>query len=154
MATRKSRFLNQTNRFFILGKQDCHADKKKNSKSRRACGPGQKKIFRDPGQIFDHIFLRFSHLSKAIFNNLDDQSLVSCREVSRTWMNCLDTQKFLLMRKIQKSVKKHFIFHKAWRTVSKNVSIGIIQQLHNGRNDSWIRQSQLWDQIICQTNTG
>ena len=25
---------------------------------------------------------------------------------------------------------------------------------HNGRNDYCIRQSQLWDQIICQTNTG
>ena len=25
--------------------------------------------------------------------------------------------------------------------------------LHNGGNDSYIRQSQLWDQIICQTKT-
>ena len=25
---------------------------------------------------------------------------------------------------------------------------------HNGGNDSYIRQSQLWDQIICQTKTG
>ena len=26
--------------------------------------------------------------------------------------------------------------------------------LHNGENDSYKRQSQLWDQIICQTKTG
>ena len=26
-------------------------------------------------------------------------------------------------------------------------------QLHNGENDSYIRQSQLWHQIICQTKT-
>ena len=28
-----------------------------------------------------------------------------------------------------------------------------IKLLHNGGNDSYIRQSQLWDQIICQTKT-
>ena len=26
-------------------------------------------------------------------------------------------------------------------------------QIHNGESDSYIRQSQLWDQIICQTKT-
>ena len=33
------------------------------------------------------------------------------------------------MRKIQKSVEKQFKFHKAWKTVSKYVNIGIIRQL-------------------------
>jgi hypothetical protein len=125
MATRKSRLMNQTNKFSILGKQDCHADTQKSCKSGLGCGPSRKNISRDFGQIF---FLRFPHLSEAIFNNLDNQSLVSCRGVGRTWMNCLDTQKFLLMRKIQKSVETHFRFNKTWQMLAKNVSIGIIQQ--------------------------
>ena len=28
-----------------------------------------------------------------------------------------------------------------------------VHVVHNGGNDSYIRQLQLWDQIICQTNT-
>ena len=132
MAPGKSRFSHQNNRFSILGKQDSLVGRKKNSKSmKKSCEPNVKqdsRISRDICQIFDELLSRFPHLFEAIFENLDNQSLVRSREVSRTWMTCLDNQKFLLMRKIQKSVEKQFKFHKAWKTVSKYVNIGIIRQ--------------------------
>ena len=35
----------------------------------------------------------------------------------------------------------------------QSIRICIFWSLHNGGNESYIRQSQLWDQIICQTKT-
>ena len=35
----------------------------------------------------------------------------------------------------------------------ETVSVEAPKGLHNGGNDSYIRQLQLWDQIICQTKT-
>ena len=44
------------------------------------------------GQIED-IFLRFSHIGEQIFDQLDDENLVKCREVSRPWQNLIDSAK-------------------------------------------------------------
>ena len=39
--------------------------------------------------------LRFSHLSNLVFENLDNQSLVHCKLISRSWSNYIEQQKFL-----------------------------------------------------------
>ena len=44
------------------------------------------------GQIED-IFLRFSHIGEQIFDQLDDENFVKCREVSRPWQNSIDSAK-------------------------------------------------------------
>ena len=46
-------------------------------------------------------FTRFSHLSKGIFNSLDNKNLTKCQEISRSWHNYLDTQKFSQVRFIK-----------------------------------------------------
>jgi hypothetical protein len=95
MAPEESTLSNQNNRFSILGKQDCHdIDKNKNSKlkGRR----GRQRELRDLSKILEDFFLRFPHLSEAVFDNLDNKSLARCRKVGRTWTNCLDAHKFLL----------------------------------------------------------
>jgi hypothetical protein len=57
----------------------------------------------------EEVFLRFSHLSEAIFDSLDDQSLANCKEVSKFWYFYIDTQKFLqprMARIIKANIKK------------------------------------------------
>ena len=49
----------------------------------------------------ENFFTRFSHLSKGIFNSLDNKNLTKCQEISRSWHNYLDTQKFSQVRFIK-----------------------------------------------------
>ena len=55
-------------------------------------------------QIFpiEEIFAKLPHLSENIFGRLDDRSLVSCREVSKTWQGYVDSQRIYLIRQILK----------------------------------------------------
>ena len=38
-------------------------------------------------------FLRFSHIGEQIFDQLDNETLVKCREVSKPWQNLIDSAK-------------------------------------------------------------
>ena len=38
-------------------------------------------------------FLRFSHIGEQIFDQLDNKTLVKCREVSKPWQNLIDSAK-------------------------------------------------------------
>ena len=38
-------------------------------------------------------FLRFSHIGEQILDQLDEENLVKCREVSRAWQNLIDSAK-------------------------------------------------------------
>ena len=59
----------------------------------------------------DFFCLRFPHIVESIFDQLNNESLVNCKEVGRCWNNILDDQvsfiepKFLLMRKMVKLLK-------------------------------------------------
>ena len=55
---------------------------------------------------------KFPHLSEAIFNEVDDQSLVKCREVNEPWKTTLGNQKTFWRRYIKKKTKKYDMFHK------------------------------------------
>ena len=41
----------------------------------------------------EELFVRFPHLSEKIFSKLNYQSLVTCREVSKTWNNSIEAEK-------------------------------------------------------------
>ena len=41
----------------------------------------------------EELFVRFPHLSEKIFSKLNYQSLVTCREVSKTWNNSIEVEK-------------------------------------------------------------
>ena len=53
----------------------------------------------------DEQFARFPHISEEIFDQLDDQNLVKCRRISKSWCNYLDDQKILYIRIIKQSIK-------------------------------------------------
>ena len=52
----------------------------------------------------DEVCLRFPHICVMIFDTLDDQTLVKCRLVSKHWKSCIDAEKFLWSRIIQKYI--------------------------------------------------
>ena len=49
-------------------------------------------------------FLRFPHISEAIFNQLDDVTLADCRKINKIWLNFIDNQRFLWIRLIKKKI--------------------------------------------------
>ena len=52
----------------------------------------------------EETFLRFPHLSEAIFDSLDNKSLAACKEVSESWYVYLGAQKFLETRIIKANI--------------------------------------------------
>ena len=45
---------------------------------------------------------RFSHISEQIFEKLDNQSLKNCREVSKSYQECIDNQNILWNKIVKK----------------------------------------------------
>ena len=67
----------------------------------------------------EELILRFGHITKQIFSNLDDKSLSDCREVSKSWRNFLDGQKFLHIRIIQSHIEKKHEIGEPWKKLLK-----------------------------------
>ena len=63
------------------------------------------------------IFARFPNLTEGIFGRLDDQSFASCREVSKTWRDFVDSQRIYWIRKILKYANPQSKFHEEWKMV-------------------------------------
>ena len=71
---------------------------------------------------FQNFCVTFPNLADSIFDNLDNFSIVKCREVSRDWNGFLEAPKFLLIRKIRKTVETRRKFRKPWKLLVKNSS--------------------------------
>merc|ERR1719273_1794990 len=55
-------------------------------------------------QEMEEFFLRFPHICLMIFDTLDNQTLVKCRLVSKKWKSCIDGEKIVWLRMIQKFI--------------------------------------------------
>ena len=77
----------------------------------------------------EEVNFRFQHLGEQIFNSLDNKSLVNCREVSRSWQNFLESQKFLHAKIILETVTKMHKVGKPWFQVFKNCNTKTIIDL-------------------------
>ena len=76
-----------------VNKDDSKGQKKK--KTENDCSENNQISIED-------IFERFPTLSEGIFGRLDDQSLASCRKVSKAWKEYVDIQRIYWIRKIMK----------------------------------------------------
>ena len=56
---------------------------------------------------------RFPHISEKIFEQLEKESLKSCREVSKSWMNCIDGKNILWEKVLQEENNAQELFFKA-----------------------------------------
>ena len=54
---------------------------------------------------------------------LDDETLVKCKEVSKSWSFFMDGERFFWKRIIKKLVGAYDDFQKAWNVAMKNANI-------------------------------
>ena len=91
-----------------------------------------------------NLFLRFPHLSEAIFDNMNNQSLFTCMNVSRIWHEYLKNQKFIYIRSMEKFVKDNKGSEKSWNRIIKKCNFETIVELKGALNqhlksrNSWI----------------
>ena len=72
---------------------------------------------------------RFPHLSENILNQVNDQSLNNCKEISSELLQCLERSRFFWIRMIKKYQKDLKDFPKFWKPVVDKTPIEIVKQV-------------------------
>ena len=73
------------------------------------------------------IFDKFPGLAKQIFEQLDNQDLYKCREVSRTWCNII--KRPLWTRIIQSYTEDISLYQSEWKLVFKKIPTKSLEEL-------------------------
>ena len=79
--------------------------------------------------VIDIMIGRFPHLVTDIFKELDDQTLATCRNVSRLFCDYLDNEKILWVRIIQSYRNYTGSSYPDWNKVLKNTSVEFVKEL-------------------------
>ena len=87
--------------------------------------------------------IRFSHLSEKIFDSLDNENIINCKEVSRFWYDFLDEQKFVQIRIIKATVGKFHPIGKSWNKVLNSASTETIMVLQDAVNQFYKNDLEL-----------
>ena len=77
--------------------------------------------------MMEDVIERFPNISLQIFENLDDESLVLCREVCKAWKSCIDREKFYWIRIIMNYLQ--YSEEKPLRILFRNHDLDIVQNL-------------------------
>ena len=104
-------------------------------------------------------FARFPHISEQIFGQLNNQNLAKCREISKSWCNYLDNQKFMNIRIIKQSIrssdcKDNFQWlidetKKPWREFFKRASGESIQYFAKVLPKSVEKYCLIYQRVSC-----
>ena len=71
----------------------------------------------------EDLLRRTPHLPEAIFDQLDDKSLMKCKEVNRSWCNFINDNKILWVRMIQKYFcAMNYVYIDSWEKVIIKIS--------------------------------
>ena len=79
--------------------------------------------------VIDGIILRFPVVAQGIFKELNNETLTTCRNVSRLWCDYLDNQKFCWVRMIQKYRKNMKNTYHQWKKVFKHTPVAIVKEI-------------------------
>ena len=79
--------------------------------------------------VFDGFILRFPDVARDIFKELSNESLTTCRTVSRLWCDHLDDQKFCWVRMIQRYHKNMENSYQQWKKVFKNTPVEFAEEM-------------------------
>ena len=82
------------------------------------------------GNIYEDFCLRFPNVAESFFDKLDNKSLANCRKVSRAWKTVLTAPKFILLRKIEKTLENKDQFRKLWKPIAKSLSAESLKHLN------------------------
>ena len=77
----------------------------------------------------ERIFLKIPDLAEKIFKELDNQSLVKCKEIQRSWYNFINEEKVLWFRIIQNCIGNDNEFLQAWRKVLTRAPVDFVTQV-------------------------
>ena len=77
----------------------------------------------------ENICKRFPHLANRIFDQVDDQSLHFCKQVSGEVLEYLDKEKFFWIRIIKKYQRRLKDFPKLWKPVIEKTPVEIVKQI-------------------------
>ena len=77
----------------------------------------------------DTMFSRFPIIAQDIFKELDNKSLIKCREVSVPWKNFIDNEKFIWIRTMQKYGASMKEFYEQWKLVIKKTETNLVKEL-------------------------
>ena len=79
--------------------------------------------------MMNTLFVRFPHISEAIFSIVDNKSLSNSRKVNREWRSNIDNLKNRWIRKIQWRTKKCDNFRNEWDIAMKGTPVEILKKL-------------------------
>ena len=77
----------------------------------------------------ESIFSKIPNIGDKIIRELDNQSLVKCKEVQKSWYNFINTEKILWFRMIQNYIGVDNEFLTAWRTVLKKAPADFVSHV-------------------------
>ena len=99
----------------------------------------------------EEVIARFPHLGEQIFQQLDYQNLVRCKMVSRSWLSCVEEQKFYyirlikaftncsdeLLKKILQKPKLEAVIELACNVFNVHTKVPILKECHFGKVKLW-----------------
>jgi len=91
----------------------------------------------------EELCIRFSHLSEKIFDLLDNETMINCKEASRFWFDYLDGQKLVQIRIIKATVGQFHSIGKSWNKVFKSAFTETIMTLGVAINQFYNRDLSL-----------
>ena len=80
----------------------------------------------------EDLIMRFPHLAEKIFDTLENKSLATCREVSKSWNNFVCKKKFFLIRVIEGEVEYFHVLGDDWKKIFDKGTTETIADLRNG----------------------
>ena len=75
----------------------------------------------------EDVIQRLPNISLQIFENLDDESLVLCREVCKAWKSCIDGEKLYWIRIIMKNLP--YLEEKFLRILFRKIDLDIVKTM-------------------------
>ena len=76
--------------------------------------------------MMEGIFSKIPDLGEKIFKEIDAQSLVTCKEVQRSWCNFINGEKVIWFRMIQKCIGNDNKFITVWRKVLTKAPVDFV----------------------------
>ena len=74
-------------------------------------------------------FERFPHLNELILSELDNESLVTCKEVDKTWNKFIDSQKLPWIRMMEKHIGRLEQYPETWKKVTSKTKVKNVEEL-------------------------
>ena len=81
----------------------------------------------------EEVFLRFPHIGKQVFKQLNNENLTKCREISKSWEEFIDNQKLPWIRLMKKylsvGLEKDQVFLEDWQSFVKSYNVATLQEI-------------------------